>query len=129
MGVSWTLCNLAYCLLRTESLSEAFAVARESLGFARLIDDTQVITWDLLLLAAIAMRTGHVDHALRLNTAVEGVRATTGLQFSGTEAALHQETGRELSGAIGHEAYAAALDEADGLPISDIVDYALEVRL
>jgi hypothetical protein len=104
-------------------------VARESLDVARRIDDTQVIAWDLLLLAAIAMRTGHVDHALKLNSAVEALCAKTGLHFSGTEAALHEETGSELSAAIGHEAYAAALGETDGLPLSEIVDYALRVRL
>jgi predicted ATPase len=129
VGVSWTLCNLAYCLLRTESLTEAFAVAHDSLEVARRIDDTQVIAWDLLLLAAIAIRDGRVDDALKLHIAVEALCGITALHFDDYEAALHQKTRTEISEALGQGAYAAALDEAAGLSVSEIVDYALKSRL
>jgi predicted ATPase/class 3 adenylate cyclase len=128
-GLSWTLCNLAYCLFRTNSLSAAVSTARKSLRVARVIHDTQVIAWDVLLLAAIAVQTGHVEKALRLTAAVEAVCTSTSLRFSGIEVALHQETASEVLGAVGQDSYEAALGMAHRMPLSDIVDYALDVRI
>jgi predicted ATPase/class 3 adenylate cyclase len=129
VGVSWTLCNLAYSLFRSELLSEASVVAQESLGVARRIDETQVIAWDVLLLATIALRTGQIDPALRLNAALVSLCKTTSLHLSDAEGALHEQTSGQLSTAVGSEAYAAALAEAGELELSEIVDYASSLGL
>ena len=123
VGVVVALVNLGFASLHRERTDDAAAAFGEALALLREVEDRESIAYCLDGVAAVVLRRGDAETALRLLSAAAGLREAIGASLPPFERELHEGAREEARrSAAGRAAAAEAAGRA--LAAEDALDLA-----
>ena len=118
------LANIASCERRLGNLSEAKALADESMRLAAERRSSYMLPYNLVDSGGIALAMGEVDRGVRLLAAGDAAFKATGAVFDPGVVAQFEEDCRAARAALG-DGFASVWSEGAALAMDDAVSYAL----